>query len=541
MKYLACLLFLCISLFPGRAVEATPPTVATIMVPAKSDATALNEAIHVTVDGDTAVTCDDFDLIVNNKPGLVQCTSGPNERELMFTLWRDAADVEGSNRRNWAAILGEPTWPTKEVRVIVRSAKKPLTIAFYKAATVNTTTSSTLAPAASDVSEASSASAPDVTASGGHVPSATSNASGDPAKPKVTVLTINLHVFNGLVMLGALLLGLFVVVCTIIGVQLGLGRDSGVPQMRVEELPFSLGRCQMAFWFVLTFWAFSFMYALVGQTDTLNSESLTLMGISAGTALTSIVIDQTKNEAANIEKAVGALGLTSRWHVELLYDIIHPGVRRPLTRPLRDGIRRLLLGREMREQLRRPNVTLIPGDTIISKAIFPGFDTSVPMTYQQLWDKYEALVEPVRSNGFITDLVTDASGPTVGRWQILVWTVTLGIIYVINMWEHLELPEFGDKLLMLMGISSGIYLGFKVPETQVPNAQAQTPTDAANNLPPVLKTGQGGGGGGGGAGDGGGGAGGVGDAGTGTGTGTGESTAVDPNATKTQQADPDHP
>jgi hypothetical protein len=36
-----------------------------------------------------------------------------------------------------------------------------------------------------------------------------------------------------------------------------------------------------------------------------------------------------------------------------------------------------------------------------------------------------------------------------------------------------------------MGISSGVYLGFKVPETQVPKEQAENPEGAAKNLPPV--------------------------------------------------------
>ncbi|WP_438394967.1 hypothetical protein [Caballeronia sp. DA-9] len=425
------------------AKAATSPTKATVIVPVSGGATALDEAVQVRIDGDAPISCDDIDLFINDKPGLVKCTAGPGDRSLLFTLSRDAADADQNNRKSWAAILGQPMSATKTVHIIVRSGKAPLLVEF------------------DDVAKAG-------------------------AKKDVnTELDIRLRVFNGFVMLGGLLLVVVVSACTIVGVHMGLGRDSGIAQMRSEELPFSLGRCQMAFWFLLTFWAFCFMYALVGQTDTLNSESLTLMGISAGTALTSIVIDKTKDATSNIEKAVNALGLTSRWHVDLLHDIVYPYTRQPLPGFLRNGVRSILRSRQIRDWSRRPDLTGITADSPISKALFPGSDPSVAATYRALWDKYEALVEPIRSNGFISDLVTDASGPTIGRWQIVAWTVTLGMIYIVSTWEHLELPEFGTTLLSLMGISSGIYLGFKVPEKQVPDAQSQNPANAAKNLPPV--------------------------------------------------------
>src|SRR5207248_11220708 len=62
--------------------------------------------------------------------------------------------------------------------------------------------------------------------------------------------------------------------------------------------PFSLGRCQMAFWFFLVISAFYFLWLITGRgdTDTINSTVLILIGISAGTALGSAIVS--KNEAA---------------------------------------------------------------------------------------------------------------------------------------------------------------------------------------------------------------------------------------------------
>jgi hypothetical protein len=44
------------------------------------------------------------------------------------------------------------------------------------------------------------------------------------------------------------------------------------------------------------------------------------------------------------------------------------------------------------------------------------------------------------------------------------WTIVLGIIFISSVYRNLAMPEFSGTLLTLMGISSGTYLGFKIPE-----------------------------------------------------------------------------
>ena len=46
--------------------------------------------------------------------------------------------------------------------------------------------------------------------------------------------------------------------------------------------------------------------------------------------------------------------------------------------------------------------------------------------------------------------------------------VVLGVIFLVSVYNNLEMPEFSAGLLGLMGISSGTYLGFKVPENAAP-------------------------------------------------------------------------
>ena len=70
-----------------------------------------------------------------------------------------------------------------------------------------------------------------------------------------------------------------------------------------------------------------------------------------------------------------------------------------------------------------------------------------------------------QTRGFFRDILSDSTG-TVGlhRFQIVVWTTVLGIIFLVSVVTELSMPEFSATLLATMGISAGTYLGFKFPE-----------------------------------------------------------------------------
>lgn len=67
---------------------------------------------------------------------------------------------------------------------------------------------------------------------------------------------------------------------------------------------------------------------------------------------------------------------------------------------------------------------------------------------------------------FLHDLLTDVNGLAFHRYQAFLWTIILGIFYVVALYRTVATPEFDANLLTLMGISSGTYLGFKLPEKQ---------------------------------------------------------------------------
>jgi hypothetical protein len=71
------------------------------------------------------------------------------------------------------------------------------------------------------------------------------------------------------------------------------------------------------------------------------------------------------------------------------------------------------------------------------------------------------------------DLLGDEGHISFHRFQIAVWTLVLGVVFVMKLLSELAMPEFSATVLGLMGISSGTYLGFKLPATSVTGAQAK--------------------------------------------------------------------
>lgn len=82
-----------------------------------------------------------------------------------------------------------------------------------------------------------------------------------------------------------------------------------------------------------------------------------------------------------------------------------------------------------------------------------------------------------RSAGFFRDIVSEGYGAdrsvAVHRLQMLAWTLILGMIFVWTVLTSFSFPDFDSNLLLLMGISSGTYIGFKFPEKSGGNGAAQ--------------------------------------------------------------------
>jgi hypothetical protein len=206
-------------------------------------------------------------------------------------------------------------------------------------------------------------------------------------------------------------------------------RDSGPPDPPPgKRRPYSLARTQMAFWFFMVLSAFILIWAITGDRDTITEQALVLIGIGTGTALGAATIDASKRTIAD-----NLLTDLQPKHAKAAAELAALDAALATGQPVTPEVA------EKREQ--------------------------VNALTQQL-DGAEGLLHKPISEGLRLDLLTDADGITLHRFQIVVWTIVLGFIFAIGVYQDLSMPQFSTTLLALLGISAGTYLGFKIPERQ---------------------------------------------------------------------------
>jgi hypothetical protein len=48
------------------------------------------------------------------------------------------------------------------------------------------------------------------------------------------------------------------------------------------------------------------------------------------------------------------------------------------------------------------------------------------------------------------------------RFQMVLWTILMGVIFVASVHDNLAMPKFSGPLLALMGIRAATYVGFEL-------------------------------------------------------------------------------
>lgn len=209
-------------------------------------------------------------------------------------------------------------------------------------------------------------------------------------------------------------------------------RDNLLPQLEPARQPYSLARWQMAFWFTLVFAAFVFLFVLLWDANTLSTQALALMGISGTTAFASVAVDGYKDSPADAaNRGLRALGLNCHDDVLRVRQEVADRQKELAARPPQGRCQQLQL------EIQDRNVIL--------------------------WT-YEDRIRPFVSQGWFKDVTTDLNGMALHRLQVLCWTVALGIMFAIGVYQDLTMPDFNGSLLALLGISGAGYVGFKVPE-----------------------------------------------------------------------------
>lgn len=205
-------------------------------------------------------------------------------------------------------------------------------------------------------------------------------------------------------------------------------RDPSLPLRPDGRMQLSLARTQMAFWFFLVFGAFFFLWLMTGYTDTLTSSTITLIGISAGTAVGSAFIDSGKGRPLNGNVAV------SRDNPETNQQVL--------------------------ERLRKELATV--------KQTLSALPANDPQRAAQL-EKQDELNQQIQFFEMpiwkiaMQDLLGENRVISFHRFQMVVWTLVLGIVFVRDVYSKAAMPDFDATLLGLMGVSAGTFIGFKLP------------------------------------------------------------------------------
>lgn len=234
----------------------------------------------------------------------------------------------------------------------------------------------------------------------------------------------------------------FVLLCLLIGFGYNSSMLRDAKPLRSNDwTPYSLARCQMAWWFFLVLSAFLLIWLVTWNLDTISESVLGLIGISAGTFLGAAVIESNKEPYQNDEEYIKFSNEQQQLEARLR-ELDSQIKSNPATETQRlSDLRTEEAGKKKR--LDEVNILIRSRIDALNKG-----------------------PESIRWN-FFNDILSDANGISFHRFQLFVWTIVLGIIFVTSVWRTLTMPPFSPTLLGLMGIVSGTYLGFKFPEKQV--------------------------------------------------------------------------
>lgn len=226
-------------------------------------------------------------------------------------------------------------------------------------------------------------------------------------------------------------------------------REGVIAPAAPQRRPYSLGRTQMAWWFFVVIASFVFLWMVTGAYDPPPGTVLGLIGLSAGTALGAVLIDT--NKQAGVDNRSAALDQERR---QLDADI---EALRAATTQARTTLAALPAGAD--QSAFQQQIIRNQADTAQKAA-------RIAQIQAEQQQSVAAAMQPIPSSGFIGDILSDQNGVSFHRFQIVVWTIVLSLVFGYTVFENLAMPDFDAKLLALMGISAGTYLGFKFPEVK---------------------------------------------------------------------------
>jgi hypothetical protein len=235
--------------------------------------------------------------------------------------------------------------------------------------------------------------------------------------------------------------------------------DRSFPILRDDPTPdnpdrhttsYSLARVQMAFWTVLVvsalFWllgvyAWDSFHAVKGAAfkGDINNNLVALLGISGATGIVSAAVDAQKDSM--VQTAAASFRASAKAVVGLNRQI---AATLPVAAGPAGGVTSALARQQLqtlKEQRSRYRATMTKPAVVIERNRRTAAHTQ-----------------------FLKDLLEDENGNSLHRLQMVLFTLVYGAYFFIQVGvsQDCNVP-LSDQALYLMGVSSLVYVGFKVP------------------------------------------------------------------------------
>jgi hypothetical protein len=205
--------------------------------------------------------------------------------------------------------------------------------------------------------------------------------------------------------------------------------------------PYSLGRVQMAFWTIIVIGSLVYIYWVAGggkgDFPPVDANLVLLLGISGGTGVMAAAVDVSKDRA--VDETRSNFAGTS------------------------DAIRALDAQILALAGARDAN-----GDRALDSPALNSLVSERATKMRDLAGQEKALQRSERDDEkrtFLMDLLSDQNGNSLHRLQLVLFTVLFGAYVVHHVFTATTLGDtlLTNEQLALMGVASGVYVGFKVP------------------------------------------------------------------------------
>lgn len=258
---------------------------------------------------------------------------------------------------------------------------------------------------------------------------------GSPNAQEPLLILASPLTFATVILLLVLLIGIFLRLCFTTNIL----RDPSL-RWRPHGLPqISLTHFQLSLWFFLVFAAFLYIWVLTGRFDGMSQTALFLVGIALVTSLGSATIPISEDQ----KELTLVYNETIAARADMTYEEVKYHVRSMLNQT-KEALANLGAEGHAPDS---PKVKEFRRDL----AEYLRQDSFLRLPRHQRW---------------VADLLSEDGEITLHRFQMLAWTLGLGVIFTFKVISELRMPDFPAEVLALMGISAGTYLGFRIPESR---------------------------------------------------------------------------